>query len=122
MGTNNDKEESKTCSAEVLIGAFTDLFTKYKAYENNLTQKRKYGTHVCVCVYRCLFCKNVYKKYFSTHKLFDIYAYKTKQNKTKNKGLSLQQKTPEIEKSLNLIKHLKKKQEEEEKLLVTMLN
>ena len=36
-----------------------------------------------------------------------------------NKGLSLQQKTPEIEKSLNLIKHLKKKQEEEENVVVS---
>lgn len=69
----NSFSSETTCSAEVLIGAFTDLFTKYKAYESSLTQKR----------------------------------------------LSLQQKTPEIEKSLNLIKHLKKKQEEEENV-VTM--
>eukprot|EP00586_Coscinodiscus_wailesii_P021187 CAMPEP_0172501840 /NCGR_PEP_ID=MMETSP1066-20121228/154090_1 /TAXON_ID=671091 /ORGANISM="Coscinodiscus wailesii, Strain CCMP2513" /LENGTH=225 /DNA_ID=CAMNT_0013276855 /DNA_START=143 /DNA_END=820 /DNA_ORIENTATION=- len=31
---------SPPASAEILIGAFTDLFTKYKAYETNLSQKR----------------------------------------------------------------------------------
>jgi len=71
--TNDGDGAAVTASAEVLIGAFTDIFTKYKAYETSLTQKR----------------------------------------------LSLQQKTPEIEKSLNLIKHLKKKQEEEENVVVS---
>lgn len=55
-------------SAELLIGAFTDLFQKYKAFETNLTQKR----------------------------------------------VNFQQKIPEIEKSLVLVRHLKEKMEAEE--------
>lgn len=55
-------------SAELLIGAFTDLFQKYKAYETNLSQKR----------------------------------------------VNFQQKIPEIEKSLALVKHLKRKSEAKE--------
>lgn len=53
-------------SAELLIGAFSDLFSKFKACEQNLSQKR----------------------------------------------LTFQEKIPEIDKSLVLVKHLKKKKEE----------
>lgn len=55
-------------SSELLIGAFSDLFGKFKAYETSLSQKK----------------------------------------------LNFQQKIPEIEKSLELVNFLKKKQEEGE--------
>jgi len=58
-------------SAELLIGAFSDLFSKFKAYEQNLSQKR----------------------------------------------LTFQEKIPEIEKSLALVNHLKKKKEEGESVV-----
>ena len=44
---NDDGSSNSTASAEVLIGAFTDIFQKYKAYETNLTQKRKYCSLSC---------------------------------------------------------------------------
>ena len=50
-------------SPELLIGAYSELFSKFKAYETNLTKKR----------------------------------------------MTYQQKIPEIEKTLNLVKHLEKK-------------
>lgn len=58
-------------SAELLIGAFSDLFSKFKAYEQNLSQKR----------------------------------------------LTFQEKIPEIEKSLALVNHLKKKKDEGESVV-----
>lgn len=66
---------SPPASAELLIGAYSDLFSKFKAYEQSLSQKR----------------------------------------------LTYQQKIPEIEKSLTLVKHLKAKQEEGE-TVVTRYN
>mmetsp|Transcript_44366 Transcript_44366/g.135213 ORF Transcript_44366/g.135213 Transcript_44366/m.135213 type:complete len:217 (-) Transcript_44366:2093-2743(-) len=58
-------------SAELLIGAFSDLFSKFKAYEQNLSQKRQ----------------------------------------------TFQEKIPEIEKSLALVSHLKKKKEKGESVV-----
>jgi hypothetical protein len=55
-------------SVELLIGAFSDLFSKFKAYETNLANKR----------------------------------------------INFLQKIPEIEKTLNLVKHLKAKSDEGE--------
>jgi len=60
-----------SASAELLIGAFSDLFAKFKAYEGNLGQKKK---------------------------LF-------------------QEKIPEIEKTLTVVKYLKKKQSESENVI-----
>jgi len=60
-----------TASAELLIGAFSDLFSKFKVYEQNLSQKR----------------------------------------------LTFQEKIPEIEKSLSLVNHLKKKKEDGESVI-----
>mmetsp|Transcript_34478 Transcript_34478/g.46175 ORF Transcript_34478/g.46175 Transcript_34478/m.46175 type:complete len:225 (-) Transcript_34478:180-854(-) len=65
------KSFSPPASAELLIGAFSDLFSKFKAYETNLSQKR----------------------------------------------LNYQQKIPEIEKSLSLVNHLKKKKDEGESVV-----
>lgn len=31
-------------SAELLIGAYSDIFSKFKSYEASLTQKREFGT------------------------------------------------------------------------------
>lgn len=36
-------------SAELLIGAYTQLYNKYKTYEASLTRKRKYKYTVCQC-------------------------------------------------------------------------
>jgi hypothetical protein len=33
-------------SAELLIGAYSDLFAKFKSYEGSLTQKREWGWHL----------------------------------------------------------------------------
>ncbi|GMI45283.1 hypothetical protein TrCOL_g2696 [Triparma columacea] len=55
-------------SVEVLIGAFSEIFSKFKAYETNLANKR----------------------------------------------INIMQKIPEIEKTLNLVKHLKAKSDEGE--------
>ncbi len=55
-------------SPELLIGAFSELFSKFKAYETNLSKKR----------------------------------------------LTYQQKIPEIEKTLNLVEHLKSKHDDGE--------
>lgn len=60
-----------TASAELLIGAFSDLFSKFKVYEQNLSQKR----------------------------------------------LTFQEKIPEIENSLSLVNHLKKKKEDGESVI-----
>ena len=62
-------------SAETLIGAFSELFSKFKAYETNLGNKR----------------------------------------------LNYQQKIPEIDKTLSLVKHLKKKRDDGEEI-VTQYN
>lgn len=34
-------------SAELLIGAYSDIFSKFKSYEASLTQKREFGTQYC---------------------------------------------------------------------------
>jgi prefoldin subunit 5 len=66
---------SPLASAELLIGAYSDLFAKFKSYEESLSQKR----------------------------------------------IRFQQKIPEIEKSLTLVKYLKSKQAAEE-VVVTRYN
>ena len=38
-------------SAELLIGAYSDMFSKFKSYEASLTQKREFGTRWCPWVY-----------------------------------------------------------------------
>lgn len=64
-------------SAEILIGAFSDLFSKFKAYETNLSSKKQ----------------------------------------------TYEQKIPEIEKSLSLVKYLKKKSlDDENSTIVTRYN
>mmetsp|Transcript_19910 Transcript_19910/g.30759 ORF Transcript_19910/g.30759 Transcript_19910/m.30759 type:complete len:213 (-) Transcript_19910:1563-2201(-) len=60
-----------SASAELLIGAYSDLFSKFKQYEQSLTQKRQ----------------------------------------------NYLEKIPEIEKSLALVKQLKKKQDDDESLV-----
>eukprot|EP00956_Cyclotella_meneghiniana_P024953 scaffold51060_cov65-Cyclotella_meneghiniana.AAC.7 len=58
-------------SPELLIGAYSDLFSKFKAYESQLSQKR----------------------------------------------VNFKEKLPEIEKSIKLVRHLKRKKEEEEPII-----
>jgi prefoldin subunit 5 len=69
------KQFKPAASPEILIGAFSELFSKFKAYETNLTQKR----------------------------------------------MTYQQKLPEIDKTLNLVTHLKQKHDAGE-TIVTQYN
>lgn len=63
-------------SSELLIGAYTDLYSKFKAYEQQLTQKKA----------------------------------------------NYQEKLPEIEKSIALVRHLKEKKDKEETKVITRYN
>lgn len=82
-------------SPELLIGAYSDIFSKFKAYETTLSQKSELQ-FVVPCLFDLLLIR------------FFVIALA---------GLNFQQKIPEIEKSLAIVKNLKKKQEENEALV-----
>lgn len=45
---------SPPASAELLIGAFSDLFSKFKTYEQSLSQKRKFWCGITVVCRSCI--------------------------------------------------------------------
>jgi prefoldin subunit 5 len=85
-------------SPELLIGAYSDIFSKFKAYETTLSQRSEF----------------IVTSSFSSMSLFDLAKHFSL---VALAGLNFQQKIPEIEKSLAIVKNLKKKQEENEALV-----
>jgi prefoldin subunit 5 len=83
-------------SAELLIGAYSELHNKYKTFEATLTRKRKYPTLV-----HCM-------------ETFIFLAYFSQQLAFKPIEQHLKVKVPDLEKSLTLIKELLNKKEEGE--------
>jgi hypothetical protein len=92
-------------SAELLIGAYSDIFAKFKSYEGSLAQKREFlysgngsvRNHPIVwswhldCIHLC--------PHSTTPLVFLSRAFFLT-------GAHLQSKIPELEKSLSLVKHL----------------
>jgi Prefoldin subunit len=91
---------SPPASAELLIGAYSDLFAKFKSYEESLSQKREWSN--------CKILKIEWEndRFWITLDL---------------EGIRFQQKIPEIEKSLTLVKYLKAKQAADE-VVITRYN
>ena len=101
-----------TASAELLIGAFSDLFSKFKVYEQNLSQKSKFSIR-----YIWIFLQlNVISATETTHVVVP-YGFILYQLPYVVQGLTFQEKIPEIEKSLSLVNHLKKKKEDGESVI-----
>jgi prefoldin subunit 5 len=97
-------------SAELLIGAYSDLFGKFKGYEASLTQRRKYlGMKSCQDhnpASEFMFCSHLpHSSSYCGTNIIKMFA-----------GNNFVEKIPEIEKSLALVHHLKAKQEANETL------
>ena len=96
-------------SAELLIGAYSDLFGKFKGYEASLTQRRKYLGLISCQVHKhasdFMFCSHLPHWSSDCTNVIKMHA-----------GNNFVEKIPEIEKSLALVRHLKAKQEANETL------
>jgi hypothetical protein len=90
---------SPPASAELLIGAYTELHTKYKSFEITLTQKRK--------------LRLLWHWWRETVSLTFFFAPPRFVQRLFS-GQHLQQKVPELGKSLTLVRSLLKKKEEGE--------
>jgi len=114
-------------SAELLIGAYTELHSKFKTYEISLTQKRTLISSFLACFlyflatfYFLILLFQLITRTISLGLVLVIYEtiqYASNIQTTTNTEANLKSKIPEMETAWKLIKMLQKKRDEKETMV-----